>query len=90
MSKTEARPQRGEDSSNLSKRTLEGDEDNYESYLVDKNGNAYEPYSLAWRYLGTYIDCDIDAQRDEEERFLEGDGDGDDCERVVLWAAVSL
>lgn len=65
-----------------------GEEDNYVSYLVDRNGNAYEPYSLAWRYLGMYIDCDVDAQGDNEERFLEGDDD-DDCQRTVLWAAVS-
>jgi hypothetical protein len=64
------------------------EEDNYVSYLVDRNGNAYEPYSLAWRYLGMYIDCDVDAQGDNEERFLEGDDD-DDCQRTVLWAAVS-
>jgi hypothetical protein len=64
------------------------EEDNYVSYLVDRNGNAYEPYSLAWRYLGMYIDCDVDAQGDNEERFLDR-GDDDDCQRTVLWAAVS-
>ena len=29
--------------------------------LVDKDGITYDPYSLAWRYLGIYIDCDINA-----------------------------
>jgi hypothetical protein len=35
-----------------------------------------------------YIDCDVDAQGDNEERFLDR-GDDDDCQRTVLWAAVS-
>jgi len=68
--------------------------DDYINYLVDKNGNEYEPYSLAWRYLGMYIDCDFEDNEEEyegeydgdPERFLEGD-DGDDCDRVLLWAA---
>ena len=37
--------------------------EDYESYLVDGNGNPYEPYSLSWRYLGMYIDCDIQDQQ---------------------------
>ena len=67
--------------------------DDFTSYLVDEDGNEYEPYSLAWRYLGMYIDCDIDNENDDddddddEERRLDS-GDGD-CERVLLWAAVS-
>jgi hypothetical protein len=67
-------------------RVLESDEARA-SYLVDKNGNAYEPYSLAWRYLGMYIDCDVDQVNGNGRRFLE-DG-GWECERVLLWAAVS-
>jgi hypothetical protein len=38
------------------------DEDNKNgksTYLVDANGNAYEPYALSWRYLGMYADCDL-------------------------------
>jgi len=48
------------------------------SYLVDSDGNAYQPYSLAWRFLGLFIDCN-------ENRRLE-DGDAY-CQRNVLWAA---
>ena len=72
-------------------RNLEGSNDEYTSYLVDKNGNEYEPYSLAWRYLGMYIDCDIEEQdvdreqEGDERRFLSDDSN---CERVLLWAAV--
>ena len=40
------------------------DNENYESYLVDSNGNQYEPYSMAWRYLGVYIDCDVQQYSD--------------------------
>mmetsp|Transcript_27570 Transcript_27570/g.60689 ORF Transcript_27570/g.60689 Transcript_27570/m.60689 type:complete len:676 (-) Transcript_27570:323-2350(-) len=38
------------------------DADDYDSYLVDSKGNQYEPYSMAWRYLGMYIDCDIQQE----------------------------
>jgi hypothetical protein len=61
--------------------------DSITSYLVDENGNEYEPYSLAWRYLGMYIDCDIEQANGNERRFLEDSGGA--CERVLLWAAVS-
>lgn len=68
--------------------------DNYNSYLVDSSGNAYEPYSLAWRYLGLYIDCDISNSTnfyqyynyDNARRLPEGNNDGE-CERKLLWAA---
>ena len=64
--------------------------------MVDSKGNAYEPYSLAWRYLGMYIDCDL-PEVDEDystsafdnvnRKLASGDKDGDDCSRKVLWAA---
>ncbi|KAG7349587.1 hypothetical protein IV203_012184 [Nitzschia inconspicua] len=43
-------------------RALNDNENNsgQSSFLVNANGDAYDPYSLAWRYLGMYIDCDID------------------------------
>jgi hypothetical protein len=46
---------------------------NRNSYLVDENGVQYDPDSLAWRYLGLYIDCE--------------DQNGSYCERKLLWAA---
>lgn len=59
--------------SSLLPRALNEDNNNDQttSYLVDANGDAYEPYSLAWRYLGMYIDCDI-------EEHNNGDKDGND------------
>ena len=77
------------------KRNLENDKDEgATSYLVDSNGNAYEPYSLAWRFLGMYIDCDIEEGEESSSayenvhRFMQsGDGEGNDCSRKVLWAA---
>jgi hypothetical protein len=117
-------------------RTLGGDnQQQSSSYLVDSSGKEYEPYSLAWRYLGMYIDCDYEpssgysggsdggdggyynrrrttrtrmrrrttaaddepSQEEEEEEQQQqqqqrslggsGSGDGDGCERVLLWAA---
>ena len=41
-----------------SRRRSLGSNHGYESLLVDSRGNSYEPYSLAWRYLGLYSDCD--------------------------------
>ena len=69
-----------------------GSDDASSFYLVDKDGNEYEPYSLAWRYLGMYVDCDMEdtddqEEEDEQERRLEDENDGN-CERVLLWAAV--
>ena len=72
------------------------DVDNGDSYLVDQDGEEYEPYSLAWRYLGMFIDCeddtdeDQDGDQDEERRHLSQDNDQSDsgCQRKVLWAAV--
>lgn len=63
-------------------------QDDVNSYLVDRKGNEYEPYALAWRYLGMYIDCDLDAISEASygRRRLEDDVD---CSRKVLWAAVS-
>lgn len=58
-------------------------------YFTDANGDEYDPYSLAWRYLGMYIDCDFEEselETDDLQRRLES---GDDaCYRKILWAAV--
>lgn len=71
----------------------EDGEDAYQSFLTKRSGVEYDPYALAWRYLGMYIDCDITFETSEESpeersrRRLEDSED--DCERKVLWAAVS-
>ena len=46
------------------RRSLESNDD-YESLLVDANGNKYDPDRLAWRYLGIYKDCSDDGEDDE-------------------------
>jgi len=59
-------------------RALDSDDAGYySSYIVDKDGNEYEPYSLAWRYLGMYLDCDPQDYSDDDAYNDEG-GDGDD------------
>lgn len=78
-------------------RVLE-DNDEVQSYLVDSEGNAYEPYSLAWRYLGMFIDCDITTAEEVasdssafdtvyRRRLESGDDEEAACSRKVLWAA---
>ena len=70
-------------------RALDQDDSNF---LSDSN---YKAYSLAWRFLGLYIDCDVnndDTIDDADGNNGNGndDGDGDDgsyCYRKVLWAA---
>ena len=43
-----------------SSRLLEGDNEGamYSQYFTNQYGYSYSSYSLAWRYLGMYIDCD--------------------------------
>jgi hypothetical protein len=43
------------------------------TYLVDANGNSYDPYSVAWRYLGMYIDCDLEEIEDESDYAYKTD-----------------
>jgi hypothetical protein len=71
-------------------RLLGNDKDNaVQSVFVDSSGTAYEPYSLAWRYLGMYIDCGEEENENGDRRRLSKD-DKNDCSRKLLWAAVSL
>lgn len=68
----------------------------------DKDGNEYDPYSLSWRYLGVFMDCDIEAvnaaaaaaagnndENNRQRRQLpeDDDDDGNQCPRKLLWAA---
>ena len=76
----------------------------YVSLYVDSHGETYEPYSMGWRYLGMYLDCDIndatntenvvyeedDIQRQRRRLSGSGSGDGSVCARKLLWAAVSV
>jgi len=71
------------------RRRLEGESS---SYLVDEDGNEYEPYSLAWRYLGLFLDCqDKDSSNQQDGRKLNNEDnenqDTSQCLRKVLWAA---
>lgn len=54
------------------------DNENFQSYLVDSRGNEYDvAYALAWRYLGMYIDCDVDAYvNGDDDNSNHGEGDG--------------
>jgi len=92
--------QLGQSLKRLQKRGLSSyDQDSYTSFLYDDNGDEIDAYSLAWRYLGAYYDCDWqeedeegedDGSHDSGEGRRMNSGDGDDCSRKVLWAAVSL
>jgi hypothetical protein len=69
-------------------RYLGGDAGDY--FLVDQYGNEYDQNSLAWRYLGLYVDCN---GQDEDGDGHSQDQDGADgttttyCQRKLLWAA---
>ena len=65
---------------------------------MDSSGNSYDPYSLAWRYLGLYNPCaveidndddDDDANEDEADKSHQSGGSRDDrdCQVKLLWAA---
>lgn len=83
------------------RRQLNNDNNNggTSAYYIDRDGNEYEPYSMAWRYLGMYLDCDVNAYDEtnvyvtddgiERRQLNSGSGDGNDaCGRKLLWAAV--
>ena len=71
------------------------DDDGYQDTYLGE----YEPYELAWRYLGLYMDCDVDASMENYDANYYYDGgsgdmnrilssnDGGACSRKVLWAA---
>ncbi|KAL3816702.1 hypothetical protein ACHAXA_009141 [Cyclostephanos tholiformis] len=70
----------------LERRHLGGDGD---FALVDKDGKELDPDSLAWRYLGLFMDCDA---QDDEHSDDQGQADGGSsssryCRRKLLWAA---
>lgn len=84
------------------RRELNSNDGDYVSLYVDSNGNEYEPYSMGWRYLGMYLDCengetttsyangDDQVERLRQRELGSGSGDGGACARKLLWAAVSI
>ena len=59
-----------------------------QSLLVDKDGVEYDPNSLAWRYLGLYVDCDDRDDNGSGSGDYGGQEDGGGyCQRKLLWAA---
>jgi hypothetical protein len=79
------------------RRRLGGGKDNEEDgYFVDGNGNAYESYAMAWRYLGLFIDCSSSDSEQNRGRDLKENINNDNgsssssttnCQRRLLWAA---
>jgi hypothetical protein len=75
-----------------------GKDNDKNSYFVDADGNAYEPYAMAWRYLGLFIDCSSDSdehgkQQRNKRRSLNNNNNNNNgssassCQRRLLWAA---
>lgn len=67
-----------------------GDDDNF--LINPRTGQAYEPYGMAWRYLGVYLDCDGYYDDDynngnQKARQRQMSSDDAPCTRKVLWAA---
>mmetsp|Transcript_37366 Transcript_37366/g.55682 ORF Transcript_37366/g.55682 Transcript_37366/m.55682 type:complete len:640 (-) Transcript_37366:155-2074(-) len=71
-----------------SHRHLGGSGDGDNNYLVDSSGNSYPSYSLAWRYLGLFIDCSSNNNNNNNRRHLDDNNENNNaCQRKLLWAA---
>ncbi|KAL7577309.1 hypothetical protein ACA910_002048 [Epithemia clementina (nom. ined.)] len=82
-------------STNTGRRLEDYDDSHWSEYLVDKHGNSYEPYSLAWRFLGMFTDCDLNDDEGGRRQLNNDNKDGhnnnneeEDCAtKKLLWAA---
>jgi hypothetical protein len=69
------------------------------SWLLDSADTHYTAYQQAWRYLGFYIDCNVqedhkrrrkleDVEADDDQWQQGSDGEEESgCQRYLLWAA---
>lgn len=78
---------------------------NYKDSFVDGSETYYDPNSQFWRLLGFYIDCNAQDEDDHKDRKRTlrteqevtqeqshralGDDDKAECQRYLMWAAVS-
>jgi hypothetical protein len=71
-----------------------GNQDSQQSIvLVDSNGVEYDSYALAWRYLGMYMDCDVDdynvgsyyGYQDDKQQSDDDGWDDDLGDQLVGW-----
>jgi hypothetical protein len=58
-------------------------------YFVDKYGNEYESYAMAWRYLGLYMDCGSSSSS-RTLSWYNSYKQSKACYPKVLWAAVRV
>lgn len=80
------------DAGQQEQRWLGGGENNQKYLVYDVDGVEYDPYSLAWRYLGIYIDCNADNgggdnHNDHRRLGSHSNDNGGGCTRKLLWAA---
>jgi hypothetical protein len=64
----------------------------YDQQFVDGTETYYDDYAQAWRLIGFYIDCnaeEYEQEADDRRKLEDEDGEGEACERYLLWAAVS-
>lgn len=83
MQKTLTMLLEGDEEAMKATRKLESYSDPYLTAELFADNAFYTAYAQAWRYLGYYVDCD--PQEDKDRRRMENNGGG--CLRYLLWAA---
>jgi hypothetical protein len=62
----------------------------FKDSVVDGLETEYNEYAQSWRYLGLYVDCQTaQQQKQNRQRDLEEQQNQEQCQRYLLWAAVS-
>ena len=65
------------------------------NFFADSQQTYYDPYQMAWRFLGHMVKCGYPSDRYEQQSQHSHSNDNNNefgknyCQRYLLWAAVS-